>query len=289
MNELIPILAPSAEPVNVQAIANQLGLTIPDDEIYGPALTTKITDLAMAARIHCENYTRTCFITSTWLYQMDGWPPRDTRYGDHGQPGGFLLPRTPFQSIQSFTYIDEDGNQQTLPLDETYGKTPPAGSYAYQLDPGTDTRPARLAPMWANPWPPLRWVPNAVQIQFKAGYGGPVTAAIAASSAILTGPVFDQGDVGQAVSIPAAGAAGAALTTTIASVDNNGQATLAAEATTAVASAANNVWIGQPVPKSINIAILLMTQFLYEQGGSIDMPTPRIVADMLEFYRNRVA
>jgi hypothetical protein len=289
MNELIPIALPVAEPVNVEAIASQLGLTIPDDDVYGPQLTTRITNLATAARIHCENYTRSCFITSTWLYQRDGWPPRDLRYEDRGQPGAFLLPRTPFQSIVSFNYVNEDGNICPLALDTSYGTNVSEPMYGYQLDPGTDTRPARLSPRWATPWPPLRWVPNAVQIQFKAGYGGPVTAAMAASSAVLTGPVFDQGDVGQAVSVPAAGAAGAALTTTIASVDNNGQATLTAEATTAVASAANNVWVGQQVPSNIIIAILLMTQFLFEQGGSIDMPTPSIVADMLEFYRNRTA
>lgn len=289
MNELIPVLLPAVEPVNIEAIANQLGLTIPDDDVFGPALTTKLTDLAMAARIHCENYTRSCFITSTWLYQRDGWPPRDLRYDDYGQPGAFLIPRTPFQSIQFFNYVTEGGHIRPLLQDTSFGTNIEEPPYGYQLDRGTDTRPARLAPRWATPWPPLRWVPNAVQLQFKAGYGGPVTASMAVGSPILTGPVFNPQDVGQAVSVPSAGVDGAALVTTILSVDVNGQATLAANAVAAVAASTNNVWVGQRVPRTISIAILLMTQFLYEQGGSIDMPTPRIVTDLLECYRNRTA
>jgi hypothetical protein len=289
MNELIPLVGPAVEPVDSHAIFNQLGLTVPSDPTYGKDLTEKVTNLAIAARIHCENFTRSCFITSTWLYQRDDWPPRDRRYNERDLPGGFHLPRTPFQSIQSFNYVDTDGNVQPLTQDTSYGANPAFPTYGYQLDSGSDTRPARLTPVWARPWPPLRWVPNAVQIAFKAGYGGPVQGSMAASSAILSGPVFNSGDAGQPVSVAGAGASGGALTTTIASVDNNGQATLAAAATTAVTASPNNVWVGQRVPKNINIAILLMTQFLYEQGGSIDMPTPRIVADLLEFYRNRTA
>ncbi|QMV19689.1 hypothetical protein GOB94_14055 [Granulicella sp. 5B5] len=285
-SEIIQLSQPAVEPVLPAEAMVQLGLGNPVDSILNTQLTTQIANLLLAARRYCEGYTRSCYITTNWLYQGDHWPAWDSRYARNWYCG-LRLPKPPFQSIQSFVYIDETGTPQTLPVDLTYGNsvTP---TYAYQLDPGSDVKPARLLPAWARPWPPLRLVANAVQITFKSGFGGPVTASMANASAILTGPVFNPGDKGQSVSVPGAGAAGAALITTIASVDINGQATLADPAQAVVAST-SNVYVGQPVPEEIRLAIKLATQFYYEQGAVTDLKMPRVVNDLLDGYVNRSA
>ena len=89
--------------------------------------------------------------------------------------------------------------------------------------------------------------------------------------------------------VPGAGPEGVPLLTAILSVDGNGQATLAASASTAVAASPNNVWVGRQVPQKIQLAIQFMTQFFFEQGATTDLPTPRVVEDLLEMYINRAA
>jgi hypothetical protein len=111
-------------------------------------------------------------------------------------------------------------------------------------------------------------------VQFRAGYGGPITVSIAAGSAALTvtggsltsfnaddAPLM-AGDTGLSISIPAAGADGETLVTHIASVDPaTGQATLADAAVTAVSRVQG--WVGKPIPEEFRNAIKLMTEYYY--------------------------
>lgn len=290
MNEVILITPPAVEPVLVPEMMLQLGMGTPADSTLNSQLTTFLTSLLLAARQYCENYTRTAFVTQVWQMNCDHWPPVDGRYHVGGAfNASFRLPKPPFQSIAFMQYVDVGGNVQPLIESTDYGSNPNDPIYGYQLDPGADTRPARLLPPWAKPWPPIRRVANAVMVQYKCGFGGPVTASMTASSPILTGPVFNAGDVGQAVSVPGAitGSPPTALITSIASVDSNGEATLAANATAAVTDVA--VYVGQPVPESIRQAIKFMTQFFYQNGADVDQPTPRVIESLLEMYRNRVS
>ena len=173
---------------------------------------------------------------------------------------------------------------QALTVDTSYG-TSPNEEYGYQLVKGSDTMPATVMPPFARPWPPTRMVPSNVQMQFKCGYGGPVTVSMTIGSAILSGPVFLPGDVGQAISIPAAGASGAPLLTTILSVDVNGQAALNASA---VANVANVIaWAGQQVPSPITQAMKLLVEYYY---GSCREPKLQAAAyDLMKYYRNLIA
>ena len=294
LNEIILVTPPVAEPVSVAEMMIQLGLGAPADTGLDSQLASQLTGLLLAARQYCENYTRTAFMTQTWLLQRDGWPCNDFRYHIGGDfHSAFYVPKPPFQSIGSMQYVDVDGNVQPLALSTNYGSNPNDPIYGYQLDPGSDTRPARLMPPWAKPWPPTRRVANAVMVQFKCGFGGAVTGSMTPGSAVLTGPVFNPGDVGQPVTVPGgiAGVSGGpatALVTSIASVDGSGMATLAAAATAAVA-ATPAIYVGLPVPESVRLAIKFMTQFFFQNGADADLPTPRIVAGLLEMYRNRVA
>ena len=70
-----------------------------------------------------------------------------------------VLPKPPFQSIVSFNYIDTQGVTQDMTV------------YGFQQDPGSETQPARLTPPFAQPWPPIRRIPNNVSVEFICGYG----------------------------------------------------------------------------------------------------------------------
>jgi hypothetical protein len=111
---------------------------------------------------------------------------------------------------------------------------------------------------------------------------------MSANSAILTGPVFTRASVGQSVSVPGAlaGTPAATLNTSILSIDSNGQATLAAPATVAVPIDDNNVWVGEPVPEDIVLAIKLLAQFLFQNGADVDLPIPRVIQLLLSPYVN---
>jgi uncharacterized phiE125 gp8 family phage protein len=283
------ITGPAIEPVTLSDLKLQCGLPPADDtdHIKEQMVAQRLRRHIRGARALCENFTRRVFITQTWQLQLDSWPYVDGRY--HG--GGslyaqFVIPKPPLQSIQFVNYVDTDGNIQVLPAINDYGVGVNGPTYGYQLDSGSETQSARLVPAWARPWPPLRLVANAVMVQFKCGYGGPVTVATTPNSAILTGPVWNPGDVGQTISIPGAGAAGVTLSTTIASVDVNGQATMAVVATLAVVKA--TAYVGVQVPQPILDAILLAGQFLYD-GNPLEAKLPPVITDMLSPYINRVS
>lgn len=291
MADIALITPPAAEPVQVSDMVTQLGLPTISDPTLSSQQTARLTRFISAARRWCENYTRRAFITQTWLLKLDGWPPCDWRYNWRGYPT-IVLPYPPCQSIYWLRYVDTFGAVQTLPLDTSYGNA--AGQYGYQFKRGDDVQPGRLISAWARPWPPVRMVPANVLVQIRAGYGGPVTGSMGANSAVLSGPVFNPddaplmtGDTGLQISVPGAGANGAALATTIASVDANGQATLADAAVTAVSNA--SVWAGWPVPEDIVDAIILLAQYYWEQGAIVDQAQPRVVADKLDSYVNRVS
>src|SRR5262252_3744908 len=95
------------------------------------------------------------FLTSTWDWSLDMWPPT-------GQL--FLVPLSPLQSVQSISVRDAAGGVTTL--DPT----------TYQVD--TRSEPGRIAPKAGTWWPIPPWptptmlgVLAAITIRFTAGYG----------------------------------------------------------------------------------------------------------------------
>lgn len=284
------ITPPVGEPVSVGDMYTQLGMVTPTDLSLSAAYTAKLSRAISAARRLCDTYTRSVYLTQTWLMTLDSFPWADTRYSEGDRRRyQILLPKLPFQSIDSMQYVDVSGELQTLVEDKSRGTDPDLPLYGYQLDRGSETQPSRLFSLWAKPWPPTRRVPENVQIQFKCGFGGYVTGAtIAEGAAIVQGPIFTKGDVGQSVIVPGAGTATADLKTSIASVDVNGQATLAANVVTAV-DPSTSLWVGKPIPESITQAILLQAEFFFTQGGDMDIPAPRAVRELLDEHRNLVA
>lgn len=196
MTDLVLVTPPASEPVVVDDLLQDLG--------YGPAsdldsgtlaiLTGRLTPKILAARVDCENYTRRAFITQTWQLKRDGFPGFNAKYDRTGYPQ-ILIPKPPFQSIDSFQYVDVAGVLQTLTVDVSYGNDP-SNFYGYQLDPGSDGQPARVLPPFARPWPPTRLVPNNVLIQFVCGYGdaaSDVPAPILMGIRFLTQFYYEQG------------------------------------------------------------------------------------------------
>jgi hypothetical protein len=263
------------------------------DRAASQILNDKLRPFALSARRECESYARRVFITQRWLLRMDGFPGSDWRYNWRGYPV-ITLPKPPFQSVDFVKYVDTFGAVQDLPLDTTYGNG--GLQYGYQLFRGSETEPCHIYSAWARPWPPTRMVPSNVMVQYRCGYGGPITASMAQGSAELIvagGVTFNPddaplmiGDTGLPVSIPGAGANGGALDTFIASVDSTGSATLKDSAQATVANVQG--WAGWPVPEEIRTAIKLTAEAYYNKGSE-GGPLPEAAQRQLNYYRNLVA
>lgn len=287
------IAGPGSEPVTLAEAKLQLGFgpMQDSDRAASQILNDKLRGFIAAARRECESYTRRVFITQRWVLRLMGFPGKDWRYNWNGYPA-IPLPKPPLQSIDWVKYVDTFGAVQTLPLDTTYGNNAP--QYGYQLFRGNESEPASIYSSWARPWPPTRMVPSNVMIQFRCGYGQPITATVAASSKALTCNVtfnpddapLMTGDTGLPIAIPGAGPSGATLNTFIAAVDGSGNATLADAATTTVTGVA--AWAGTPVPEEIRNAIKLTVEAYYE-NGSAGGDLPEVVTRQLDYYRNHIA
>lgn len=166
------ITPPAAEPIDVATAKNHLrlpaGVTADDD---------RVAQLITAARILVEKETRRSLITTEWQLQLERFPiARYTHHhGTHEDRFGAInLPRMPFQSLVSLTYVDQAGATQTLAVDTDFA-----------VESGDDDRRARVMPLFGKYWPGSRCYPGSVLVQYKAGYGdagdtvpGPLTQAM---------------------------------------------------------------------------------------------------------------
>ena len=111
-----------------------------------------ITSNIITARMLLEDHLSRSFITQTNRLIIDQFP-------SSGNMNRVIqLPRHPLQSIDSVNYIDEDGNAQVV------------ATSVY----GTDLigQPGSVFLLDGQSWPDdVRWQPNAVYIDFVAGYG----------------------------------------------------------------------------------------------------------------------
>jgi hypothetical protein len=272
------ITPPVSEPVLLTDAANHLRQDPSDPTIPG---------FISAARAAVENHTHRVLCTQTWQYLRDGWPPFDPAYTRIGY-AELLVPKPPFQSLDFLKYLDTSATWQTMPACDNTGMPPTGQFWGYQIDPGGPVSIARLTPPYAVPWPPLRRIPNNVILQWTSGYGQFITIGIAAESAVITGASFLPTDVGSPITIPGAGAAGASLVTAIESVDDEGNATLATAASTAVAG--YSLWWGpMVVPPDILIALKMQMAWLFKYRGDDPSEDPEDLApgvtSLLRRYR----
>jgi uncharacterized phiE125 gp8 family phage protein len=149
------ITAPAGEPVTVEEARSHCRIDgNQDDEI--------LFALSKAAREYAEAYTGRSFVNTTWELKVDQFPLY------------FQLPKAPLVSVTSITYIDIQGNTQTLP----------ANTYQVVNDAGPFAQPGKIFQAYNETWPSSRGYINDVRIRYVAGYGAPTDVPPAIKAAI---------------------------------------------------------------------------------------------------------
>ena len=169
------VTAPVAEPLTLREAKLHLRVDVDDENDL-------INDLIAAARQTCEQITHRAFITQTWDLNLDGFPwgwSNVVQTPALGADGAIWVPLAPLQSVTSVTYVDTAGVTQTW-SSTLYSVDAPAGEHA---------RPGRITPAYAQYYPIVRTVPNAVTVRFVAGYGAAddVPAGIKAAMKLFIG------------------------------------------------------------------------------------------------------
>ena len=139
-NHLTVILEPSEEPVTLEEAKNHVvaGGNLDDDLIESQIVS---------AREWIEDYLKQSLITRTFRLSLDCFPLSQK----------IFLPFPPVSNVQSITYLDENGDRQTLGLNK------------YQLF--QSSNPSFLTPAYEEIWPSTRRTYEAVTVQYVAGYG----------------------------------------------------------------------------------------------------------------------
>lgn len=135
---LSEVTAPATEPVTAAEFKLWSRIDTSADD-------TLIASLITAARRWCEDYCDRAFINTTFDLALDSFR----------QP--IRLPRAPLSSVTSISYVDTAGSTQVL------------SSSVYRVD--SISEPARITLAYAQSWPSIQQVTNAVTIRFVAGYG----------------------------------------------------------------------------------------------------------------------
>ncbi|MCB1567832.1 MAG: hypothetical protein KDI69_03305 [Xanthomonadales bacterium] len=108
-------------------------------------------------------------LSQTWDMKLDAFPDEDE----------ISIPLPPLQSVTSISYVDGNGDTQTMSTDD------------YVVD--TATQPGVVALAYSKSWPVARSQRNAVTIRFVAGYGaaGAVPAPIKHAILLMVGEMFE--------------------------------------------------------------------------------------------------
>lgn len=120
---------------------SSLGVEAPSTNTTGDPL---LSILIASARQHAETVLKRYLITQTIDLYLDCFDE-------------FEIKLPPIQSVSAITYVDTNGDTQTLAADQ------------YLVD--AVSTPARITPAYGVTWPSVRYQNNAVKIRFIAGYG----------------------------------------------------------------------------------------------------------------------
>ena len=231
---------PVCEPVSLSDLKNFLRVTISDDD-------SLISSLAIAAREYCEEFCARRFINAGLLECMDSFPYyTDTMVSQMAYPPSYYsLPRysttlwnysqmiklfySRVRWVDHISYVSSTDSQ----WHKLTGTADMANSAAnFLLD--TQSEPGRIFPPAGQFWPSVLYVPNAVQIHYRAGYNDDIKIAKALE------------------------ALSPALTPATSAEDVSGAEVALRQA---------------DVPERIKLAIQLLTAFYYEhRDESVDVP-----------------
>ena len=159
--------APTAALLDLAEVKAHLRVDHGNDD----ALIHGITD---AVHEHLEGPSgilQRALLTQSWTGKLDRWPCG-------GEP--IQVPLPPLQSIDQVRYVDAAGVTQVWASDQ------------YQVQ-KVGSQPARLWPAYQVVWPTIRCRPDAIEIDFTCGYGGPekLPAPIRAAALMLIADLYD--------------------------------------------------------------------------------------------------
>jgi uncharacterized phiE125 gp8 family phage protein len=141
MSRSVTTITPPAElPVTVAELKDHLRLA-GDDGSHDAMLAQHIE----AAVQLLEHETNTAMVTRTLRLTLDEFPPV------------IHLLRPPAAVIVAIRYIDDNGQQQTLPPEDYHANL--------------DRLVGRVSPAYGKCWPTTRRQLGAVSVEFQAGYG----------------------------------------------------------------------------------------------------------------------
>ena len=174
-SSLVVVTPPASEPLTLDEAKLHLRVTTDDDDDH-------ISRCISAARQHAEVFLNRALLTTTFRLRADSFPDLPNATLKYFTPtysvesylaraislmsGPIYVPRPPFQSVVSFTFVDPNGVTQNLPVFD--GNFPTDQTYAYVLD--SDAEPARIAPAYQLPWPVTLAQQGVVNLTWKAGY-----------------------------------------------------------------------------------------------------------------------
>jgi uncharacterized phiE125 gp8 family phage protein len=143
------VTPPTADPITLVEAKAHARVEVDDDDGL-------LAGYIIAARQHLETETRRAFMTQTWDLTLDDRWPTERINGVYRHR--IVLPRPPFISVTSITYVDQLGATQTLAADQ------------YRVA-KADTGEWVIAPAYGANWPGVREQMAAATVRFAAGYG----------------------------------------------------------------------------------------------------------------------
>ncbi len=141
------VTPPTVEPVSLAEVKAHLRGPPSDDDGL-------LSGYILAARRFAESYIRGAIITQTWDYKIDcAWP---MVWSGNYVKNRIELPLRPIQSVTSISYVDSNGDTQTL------------NSSLYTVH--ADRSVPFIERAYNADWPEVRDVPDAITVRFVAGY-----------------------------------------------------------------------------------------------------------------------
>lgn len=148
----------SLDPLSLAVVRDQHLRSAIGDEADENAYVTR---LMTASWRRAERKTRRALFAQQWRLSLDRFPVS----------GVIVLPKPPLQSVDSITYVDEDG------VEQTWGGSPLP--YVVQAPSGPTAGYAMVRLAYDGTWPTARCQPGAVTVTFTCGYPATGSPAVA--------------------------------------------------------------------------------------------------------------
>lgn len=110
---------------------------------------TELQESIEEAQDLIEGFLQATLTETQYQYSLHEWPCT--------YDGRIMLPKGPIISVMGVSYLDRDGNRQSLGID-SYAVVEGQGGY--------------IIPAWQTSWPVARAFPGSIVVEYTAGYVG---------------------------------------------------------------------------------------------------------------------